>query len=304
MSRALQTEIATQGQPDEASPGARPGPLATLRGEIDALDDALHDLLMRRATVVARLAGSRAKDGPSPLRPGREALILRRLLARHAGPLPRPALLRLWREILSVSSAMQDSFAVAIFARGPDTTRLAQEHFGTLTPLRSHPTPARALEAVAAGEAQVAVLPLPEEGEAPEATWWTGLDSPRLQVVARLPFWSEGPGPEALAVAHGAPDPSGADRTLLRLEMRDETSADRSRARIHEALAAVGLPPRLLQSYRDGSLLRVLAEVDGMVAAEDPRLAAPRLAALPVDRVLTLGGYAVPIRDTERGEPP
>ncbi|MFM7416430.1 MAG: chorismate mutase, partial [Alphaproteobacteria bacterium] len=62
--------------------------LQALRAEIDALDDAMHDLLMRRAGVVARMAASRAKVGAgSPLRPGREAAVLRRLLARHSGAL-------------------------------------------------------------------------------------------------------------------------------------------------------------------------------------------------------------------------
>jgi chorismate mutase / prephenate dehydratase len=288
----LPNEAAPAVTPPDAAPLASEAKLAALRGEIDALDDALHDLLMRRAAVVARLAGSRAKDGPSPLRPGREAAILRRLLARHAGPLPPLGVLRLWREIFAISSAMQDHFGVAVFGSGPQVAQLARVHFGTLTPLHSHPTASRALAAVAAGEAQVAVLPLPEEG-APTA-WWTGLDSPRLQVVARLPFWAPGAGHEALAVARGGPDPSGADRTLLRLELRSAAGAER----IREALSAAGLPPRSLQFHRDGGLLRALAEVDGVVAAADPRLAA-----LPVDRALPIGGYAVPLRAAEPGDP-
>ncbi|MEN9499161.1 MAG: hypothetical protein RIS83_980, partial [Pseudomonadota bacterium] len=68
-----------------APPIADPA-LQALRAEIDALDDAMHDLLMRRAAVVARMAASRAKTGGgSPLRPGREAAVLRRLLGRHQG---------------------------------------------------------------------------------------------------------------------------------------------------------------------------------------------------------------------------
>src|SRR4051812_36587391 len=88
--------------PDPAEAPAQPNPLAAARAEIDALDDALHDLVMRRAEVVARLAASRAKAGsPSPLRPGREAMILRRLLGRHHGALPANALVGLWRELLA-----------------------------------------------------------------------------------------------------------------------------------------------------------------------------------------------------------
>lgn len=272
--------------------GPDDSPLDALRREIDALDDGLHDLLMRRAEVVARLAASRAKGEGSPLRPGREAQILRRLLARHAGPLPPEALVRLWREILSTSSAMQTRFAVA--AHGPGIAALAREHFGGLTPVQDCAGPATALAALASGEAQAAVLPLPAAGEPAEAAWWIGLDAPRLQVVARLPFWSAGPavaGQEALAVALGAPDPSGADRSLLRLEWHGADGPDPARA-----LAEAGLPPpRALLLRRDGDALRALAELDGVVQAGDPRLA--RLA---VDQALPLGFYAVPVRGPQQ----
>ncbi|MFC7476709.1 chorismate mutase [Dankookia sp. GCM10030260] len=266
-------------------------PLAALRGEIDRLDDQLHDLVMRRAEVVASLAASRVKGGASPLRPGREAMILRRLLGRHHGDLPPGALVRLWREILASSSAMQGGFTVAVYARDPEQPRLARDHFGSATPVRSMPTAARALAAVGSGEAQVAVLPLPEEGEPLDRAWWMGLDAPRLQVVARLPFWAANAEnlPEAYAVTPGAADPSGADRSLLRLELAD----DRGRAQIMGALAAAGLTPRSLLTRRDGGVVRALAEVDGVVAEGDPRLAA-----LPFDRALPLGFYAVP----ERGD--
>jgi chorismate mutase len=266
--------------------------LATLRGEIDMLDDQLHDLLMRRAQVVSALATSRVKGGASPLRPGREARILRRLLGRHTGALPGGAVVRLWREIFAASSALQGGFSVAVYAMGPEQARLAREHFGVLTPLRSHPTASRALAAVSEGEAQVAVLPLPEEGEAAERIWWTSLDAPRLQIVARLPFWAANGDslPEALAVTPGAADPSGHDRSFLRIE----TLEDRGRSQIMSTLSGIGLPPRQLLMHRDGPVLRALVEVDGVLEAGDPRLAA-----LPFDRVLPLGFYAVP----ERGDP-
>ena len=285
MTPSSDTDLAPAADP--TSPTAPPGPLAAARAEIDALDDALHDLVMRRAAVVAGLAASRAKGGTNPLRPGREAMILRRLLARHDGALPTIALVRLWREILASSSAQQGGFSVAVHSRGSEQARLAREHFGSLTPLRSLPRAADALAAVAAGEAQVAVLPLPEEAEPAEAAWWTNLDSPRLQVIARLPFLAAGAGPEALAVAPGAADPSGADRSLLRLEVTD----DRTPTDFDIALTAAGLSPRMLMVRRDGGVTRALAEVDGVLDIADPRLAL-----LPVERALPLGFYAVPVR--------
>jgi chorismate mutase len=274
--------------PSPVSPDA----LAALRGEIDTLDDQMHALLMRRAEVVARLAASGIKRGAaSPLRPGREALILRRLLARHAGTLPRAAVVRLWREIFATSSAMQGGFTVAVHADRPEQVQVAREHFGIGTPLRSLPTAARALAAVANGEAQVAVLPLPEEGEAADRLWWASLEAPRLQVVARLPFYAAGePVTEALAVTPGAADPSGADRTLIRIEAEE----NRSRSQIAAALTAAGLPPGLLQLHRGPGRLLALAEVAGFVQQGDPRLAD-----LGVHQAIPLGSYAVP----ERGDP-
>ena len=133
-----------------ASPTADPA-LQALRAEIDALDDAMHDLLMRRAAVVARMAASRAKNGAgSPLRPGREAAVLRRLLARHSGALSGGAVVRIWRHIFMAHTAIQGAFTAAVAASGEaaPTLALAREHFGTATPLTQFASPAQALAAL------------------------------------------------------------------------------------------------------------------------------------------------------------
>jgi chorismate mutase len=273
--------------PDTAPAAPAEAEIAALRAEIDALDDAMHDLLMRRAGVVARLAGSRAKGGTTPLRPGREAAVLRRLLARHTGPLARERLVRIWREIFMASTAIQGGFSVAVHAPSPQSghARLAREHFGPIAAMRVHPTPARALAAVSSAEASVAVLPAPTE-EA-EGAWWTRLDVPRLQVVARLPFVAEpAGGPAALVVAPVAPDPSGQDRTLLLLE----AEAGAPRGRIAAALAGAGLQAASLIVARAGAATLALAELDGFLGADDPRLAS-----LPWARRTILGAYAAPV---------
>lgn len=273
--------------PDIPNPSQPADELANLRAEIDALDDALHDRLMQRTAIVDRLASSRAKGSSVPLRPGREAIILRRLLARHQGTMPRSAIVRLWREIFATSTAQQGAFAIAAFVPAPGAAlaRLAREHFGTATPIRNHPTSARTLAAVTTGEAAVAVLPMPEEGEATEGAWWTSLDAPRLQVIARLPFF--GPAqPAALVVAPVAADPSGHDRSLLRI---DGTAA-LTRTQLMAALGAAELPPRSVMFRRNGDRVQALVDVDGFVPAADSRLTK-----LTVGRVLLLGAYAVPM---------
>src|SRR5271170_7005723 len=200
-------------EPDSAEP-PWPCDLGVLRTELDRIDDGLHDLLMRRAEVVRQVAASGAKNGMA-LRPGREAAILRRLLARHAGALPPQAVVRIWRELLAGTTAMQGPFVIAVCDSDPGAgfIQAAREQFGALTPLRVHGSAAQAIADVSAGRATVAVLALPSETEAPREAWWMALlqkDEPRIHVVARLPFWTrrpEGaPTTQALVVAAIAPD--------------------------------------------------------------------------------------------------
>lgn len=278
-----------QPPPDAlSSPAATAAELAALRAEIDALDDQLHALLMRRASIVARLSSSRAKGEGPALRPGREAAILRRLLDRHAEPLPRTALVRLWREIFAASTAMQASFSVAAAvppAHGEHVLHLTRQHFGADTPIRPMTTPGQALAAVLAGEVAVATLPAPEPEEPEDAAWWVRFDTQHLQVTARLPFLMDPGSPGVLVVATTPPDASGRDRTLLRIEL----SGDLSHARLTSLLQQAGLPMRGLMIRRSGAEPIALAEMEGFIEADDPRLAA--LAGLHVQR---LGAYAEP----------
>ncbi|HEY8288666.1 MAG TPA: chorismate mutase [Acetobacteraceae bacterium] len=276
------------------SPDGWPVGLQALRAELDRIDDALHDLLMQRALVVERVARSGKR---SAFRPGREATMIRRLLARHGGSLPPQAVFRIWRELLAGTTAMQGGFSLAVCDSdaGAGITQLAREHFGALTPLRVHGSAGQALTEISNGTASVAVLPFPSDTE----TWWTALlhQEPRIHVVARLPFWTgrpEGaPAVEALAVAASTPDPSGLDRSFLGLECDDDVS----RTRLASELTAAGLAPETLVLLRDpgGMVARVLVEVDGFLSDEDPRLGA--LGAV-LRRPVVLGGYAVPIGHT------
>jgi hypothetical protein len=186
---------------------------------------------------------------------------------------------------------MQAPFSMAICETEPGgaMTQLAREHFGALTPLRTHGSPAGALSEVSGRTAAVAVLPFPTEADG----WWATLSrgEPRIHAIARLPFWSfrpEGaPTAQALVVAAFAPDPSDRDRSLLALEL----DADISRTRLAAELTSAGLPPgtMVLRRSPNAADAQALVEVEGFVTDEDPRLGAmPR-------RPVVLGGYAVPM---------
>jgi chorismate mutase len=293
------TDHAAPSPAETTAASEGPPSLADLRADLDRLDDGIHDLLMQRARVVTQVAALGVQGKKIPFRPGREAEIIRRLLARHTGPLPRRVLPRLWRELFAATTSMQGNFVITVCEPDPPGgfATLAREHFGVTTPLRVHRSPAQAIAEVSSGAATAAVLPMPAEEEPARAAWWTALlhrDEPRIHVVARLPFWaprSEGASQaRAMVVAAAAPDPSSHDRSLLGFELPPEMS----RARLAGALTTAGLAPASIILRRDpgGQIAHGLIDVDGYVTDDDPRLA--RLGE-SVQRPVVLGAYAVPV---------
>jgi chorismate mutase/prephenate dehydratase len=276
--------------------------LPALRQALDVLDDRILDLLMQRAAIVERVATT--KRG-GPLRPGREAAIIRRLLGRHEGALPRYAIARIWREIFASSVAQQQSVLVAVCDPAMDGrfAAAAREHLGALTPLRVYRGAAQAIGEVVEGRAGVAILPLPGEGAAEGAAgpeWWPGLlqqhHKGRIHVVARLPFWRsrpEGaPAVQALVIASSPADPSGDDISLIALEME----AQISRVSLAQTLTTAGFKPLsiLLNRPPGAPVAQLLVEVEGFVALDDPRLA--RIGGLQAPP-LVVGAYAIGITE-------
>ncbi len=279
--------------------------LAALRGEIDRIDDAIHDLLMRRTEAVVAIRDVKRAGGGPVLRPAREAAVLRRLVARHAGPFPAHALVRIWREIMAGQVRVQGPFALAVYAppAGPALGQLASDHFGSTTPTRRYETVRGVIRAVTVGEAQVGVLPPPDEDD--RDPWWpalAGTEAETARIVARLPFAPPPgpPGPQAIAVAACDQEPSGADRSFLVIEAVNHAS----RRTVADALDAAGLDCAMLapRAAREGQDSLFLAEIDGFVGRDDPRLAALVAGtAQPVRRAVAVGGYAVPFTAAELG---
>jgi len=139
--------------------------LDALRREIDALDDRLHDLLMRRTEVVQQIAAAKQGSGEAPvfMRPGREAVVLRRLMARHHGDLPKPVVARIWRELISAYCLLQGPFSVAVHAPSKSVAYwdMARRHYGSSTAMTLHRNAHHVLSVVAARPGTIGVLPLP-----------------------------------------------------------------------------------------------------------------------------------------------
>lgn len=284
--------------------------LDSLRRDIDAIDDAIHDLIMRRTKVVEKVRDLKRGEKVK-IRPWREAQILNRLVARHAGPFPKRELVRIWRELIVATLSFEGPFSVAVHApeAGSGFWDLARDQYGSFTPMTGYASARRVIEAVRSQEATLGIVPLPNHD--PDTAWWPYLvtssaDAPR--VVARLPFAGPGngrdPDLEALVICPLESQATGRDRSFVAIEAEDDIAL----ASLKPALTRAGLPVVLTAHWRDEQTAATrlyLAEIDDFVAAEDARLERYRDAAgATVKRIVRLGSYAMPLDARELGSRP
>ncbi len=177
--------------------------LEELRNKIDAIDSKILKLLAERAELVLDVAKAKGNNnGHNFIRSGREAKMLRELVARGAGVFPKPAIYSLWRSIISASLALENGLQVALPKNSSlEMHRLSVEYFGSFTKYHEYESEHEALEKI--DKHTVAILSL-------ESGWWLSLGDEKykhLKIFARL-------GEGVFAIGKLQPEESGADKTL------------------------------------------------------------------------------------------
>lgn len=185
--------------------------LEALRREIDSIDDQILALLVRRFAATARVGASKAKDGSlssSPIRPAREATMLRRLAVQGGADVPPQLLVRLWRVILSASSQSQAPITLHMdrtLGNDLEARLLVTQHFCDMD-VKLHDTPSVALEVLNNRRGDLAVM-------AAASAWPESVS--QANVIGALPFVRNTAEPRLLVFGHAEPQPSGDDETVL-----------------------------------------------------------------------------------------
>lgn len=282
--------------------------LQALRQEIDVIDDSIHDLIMERTKVVERVRKAK-QDEKIKIRPAREAEILYRLMARHAGSFPKPELARIWREMIVATLRFEGPFSVAVSK--PEGEQgcwdLARDQYGAFTPVTRHVSNRGVVEAVRNGDATVGVLPLPRPDDVDH--WWRLLVSTMPEtpkIIARLPFIPGGNSrgtEDALVICNVAQEKTGRDRSFLAIEAEEDIGAKA----IEAALSQAGFSTMFHLLWHDPNrpaawtyLVEALDFID-----EGGRQVSRLMDGLGgrAKRVLHLGGYAVPLDATDMARP-
>ncbi len=230
--------------------------LDEIRQKIDEIDNQVHDLLMQRAGLVSGVASAKKEKGLQIVQPAREARMVRRLLARHEGPLPRATIIRIWRELVGSVALLQTGLSVVVSddCQGWDA---AKDYFGSSVPMKSCANSQNAISEVLKNDSSFAVLPWPELDE--DRPWWTvlfsGSQDDTLSVICALPYGRSGHVERALVVSKIAFMPSDDDVTFFGLSF----SEDISRAKILDVAKDDDF--QILNLYKSGS--NYLLEVAG-----------------------------------------
>lgn len=185
--------------------------LNQLRRDIDCLDNEILQALVKRMKLSDRVISS--KNGIAAFRPGREAALLRQLVAKSKAlgeGLAPEAILGIWRQIMAASLIRQNG-AVACAVHIKVMPVLAWHMGSTILPMINNQL-APLIDAVASGQCQYALVPASDDLEILLAC----LDQyQELKIIAQTPLYEMPAVPPAFIIANYLPDRSGDDISLF-----------------------------------------------------------------------------------------
>ena len=161
--------------------------LRTLRGSIDEVDDALIDLLNRRAHLACDVAKAKAQASLRAYVPERERQLLDRLCARSRGPLPEHSLRLIYKEIISACLALESPLEVAFL--GPEATfthEATKRYFGLSARLKACRSIPDVFDDVERSRCAFGVVPIENSSEGMVDHTLDAFTRSRLQICAEV----------------------------------------------------------------------------------------------------------------------
>jgi chorismate mutase len=191
--------------------------LKEVRQDIDEIDDQLMALLARRFDLVAQVRLAKLaldEDDPMPLRPAREAMILRRLIENNNTRVPDQLILKLWRNIICQSTLSQSPVQINVtteLLEIPAAHRALADHFIDF-PLKPYAKIKMALNAAARSGTELCAV---DAG----AKWIDHLNDEKFQgigAILTIPFEEDDGTPRNMIILGCVPgEPTGQDETLV-----------------------------------------------------------------------------------------
>jgi hypothetical protein len=201
------------------------------------------------------------------IKSSREADMIKNLLTKFEGYFPKPALINIWRQIITASNMVEQPLQIAIHnpSNISDYIYITKEYYNNSVPLKVFSSTAGIISEIEKKEAQIGIFALPKEGESGDDigdNWWVSLANNKLglKVFAKLPLveftdkTNDHNKIQLVAVAIKTAEKSLEDNSLLYLEASKETT----KSQILNCLKEQNLEGKILKSTK-------LRQVDGIV---------------------------------------
>ena len=185
--------------------------LSQLRESIDVLDNEILKALAQRMKLSDQVIA--AKNGVAAFRPGREAALVRQLVAKVKADgldIAPEVILCVWRQIMAASLGRQDDEMVCGVHR--DAMPAAAWHMGSAFSAFVATDIALLIEALAVGQCRFALVPARDDNN---RDLLACLDKHhQLKIIARTPLYNIRTVHPAFIIADYLPDSSGDDISL------------------------------------------------------------------------------------------
>ncbi len=137
-----------------------------LRNEIDKVDNAILDLLVKRMDFVERIGGIKKQNQTAIYHPDREKQIIDRLIQRPTGKLGKAAIEAIYLEIFGVSRNLELPEIISYLGpEGSFTHQAAESRFGAVADYISLPSIKSIFDSVDSGRAKYGIVPIENNQE-------------------------------------------------------------------------------------------------------------------------------------------
>ena len=189
--------------------------LRKLRGAIDQIDAEILQLITHRMTLSDEVIA--AKNGQAAFRPGREAALVRRLVAVESDMAPA-VLLGIWRQIMAASLTRQNKDVT--FAVHQAALPAAIWHMGSALKARHCVDFGSVLASLVSASCRYGLVPATKDETALAQAICA---NPNIYIMARTPLFPVPTVMPAYILADYLPDESGDDISLFAVPQADDS---------------------------------------------------------------------------------
>ena len=251
--------------------------LEQFRESIDAIDEELFQLILKRADIVKQVGDLKDQHDATyaKIRPAREARQLRAIYDKFkASPFPEASALMIWRHLINGSLMIESPLRVLTLESPQALPDYAREYFGCYADLNYVETPHELIGLLQQDRADIGVLPMPASDDT--VPWWLELTNQhsRLRLFLKFPYLPTAcvrSGTEAIAISKIAGElPTDCSHTALVLKV----AASVNPVELKELVSRTFQDVQWHSSHkmRDETLTFFMTVAD-IIQAEDARLA-------------------------------